>query len=59
MTIPRLSPRAKRFGFIATNSKHILDLIDSVYEQAERDPDRMTMAFSPNRVNSVVQSIFA
>jgi membrane dipeptidase len=29
-----------RFG------QHTLDLIDAVYEQAERHPDRMTMAFS-------------
>jgi membrane dipeptidase len=27
-------------------AKHTLDLIDSVYEQAERHPDRMMMAFS-------------
>ncbi len=27
-------------------ARHTLDLIDSVYEQAERHPDRMTMAFS-------------
>src|ERR1700680_342425 len=27
-------------------AKHTLDLIDSVYEQAARHPDRMTMAFS-------------
>ena len=27
-------------------ARHTLDLIDSVYEQAARHPDRMTMAFS-------------
>ena len=28
------------------NAQHTLDLIDSVYEQAARHPDRMMMAFS-------------
>jgi membrane dipeptidase len=30
---------------------HTFDLIDSVYEQAARHPDRMMMAFSPNDID--------
>jgi len=32
-------------------AKHTFDLIDSVYEQAARHPDRMMMAFSPNDID--------
>ncbi len=32
-------------------ARHTLDLIDSVYEQAARHPDRMMMAFSPNDID--------
>jgi membrane dipeptidase len=32
-------------------AQHTFDLIDSVYEQAARHPDRMMMAFSPNDVD--------
>jgi membrane dipeptidase len=32
-------------------ARHTFDLIDSVYEQAARHPDRMTMAFSPNDID--------
>jgi membrane dipeptidase len=31
-------------------ARHTLDLIDSVYEQADRHPDRMMMAFSVNDI---------
>jgi membrane dipeptidase len=31
-------------------ARHTLDLIDSVYEQAERHPDRMVMAFSTDDI---------
>jgi membrane dipeptidase len=32
-------------------ARHTFDLIDSVYEQAARHPDRMVMAFSPNDID--------
>jgi membrane dipeptidase len=32
-------------------ARHTFDLIDSVYEQAARHPDRMMMAFSPNDID--------
>ncbi len=32
-------------------AKHTFDLIDSVYEQAARHPDRMMMAFSPSDID--------
>ncbi|MGP0017763.1 MAG: dipeptidase [Candidatus Sulfotelmatobacter sp.] len=32
-------------------ARHTFDLIDSVYEQAARHPDRMTMCFSPNDID--------
>lgn len=32
-------------------AKHTFDLIDSVYEQAARHPERMMMAFSPNDID--------
>ena len=32
-------------------AKHTFDLIDSVYEQAARHPDRMVMAFSPRDID--------
>ena len=32
-------------------AKHTFDLIDSVYEQAARHPDRMVMAFSPSDID--------
>ena len=32
-------------------ARHTLDLIDSVYEQAARHPDRMMMAFSTERMS--------
>jgi membrane dipeptidase len=32
-------------------ARHTFDLIDSVYEQAARHPDRMVMCFSPNDID--------
>src|SRR5271165_4473319 len=32
-------------------ARHTFDLIDSVYEQAARHPDRMMMCFSPNDID--------
>ena len=32
-------------------ARHTFDLIDSVYEQAARHPDRMMMSFSPNDID--------
>src|SRR2546430_9820668 len=34
----------------APSARHTLDLIDSVYEQSARHPDRMMMAFSVNDI---------
>src|SRR5256885_1044504 len=34
-------------------ARHTFDLIDSVYEQAARHPDRMVMAFSPNDIDRI------
>lgn len=37
-------------------AQHTFDLIDSVYEQAERHPDRMVMAYSPADIERAHQS---
>ena len=34
-------------------ARHTFDLIDSVYEQAARHPDKMVMAFSPNDIDRI------
>ena len=36
-------------------ARHTFDLIDSVYEQAARHPDRMMMAFSPDDIERAHQ----
>src|ERR1700737_4166876 len=41
-----VNPKANQNHF----AKRTLDLIDSVYEQAARHPDLMTMAFSANEI---------